>query len=136
MKSFALTAVGNLAGDPGLASSNGISYARICPVGNDYAGQDEEGGVREFTTSAWFTAFGALGEALAGHARKGDQLVLAAPVRTQHRAEEGQNHYEHSFIVDDFRFGAPGKARRAEFAAHRSARAASTSAHAPGVSEP
>ena len=43
MNSFKLTAIGNLARDPDLISKGDISYTRICLVGNDYAGKDEEG---------------------------------------------------------------------------------------------
>jgi single-strand DNA-binding protein len=70
MNSFTLTAVGNLARNPELVAKGDKSYARLCLVGNDYAGKDEEGAAREVVTSLWFVAFGALGESIAQHARK------------------------------------------------------------------
>jgi len=129
MNSFTLTAVGNLARNPDLVSKGEKSYAKLCLVGNDYAGKDEEGAAREVTTSLWFVAFGPLGESIARHARKGDQLILEARVRTSNWTDEqGEKQYDHSFIVQGFRFGAPGKLKREEREARRS-----EEAHSAGV---
>jgi len=115
MNSFTLTAVGNLARDPEVFAKNDTSYTRICLVGNDYAGKDEEGAAREVVTFLWFTAFGAMGEALARNARKGDQLFVEARVRANNWTDkQGEKQFDHSFIVDGFRFGAPGKVKRQE----------------------
>jgi len=120
MNSFTLTAVGNLARNPDLVSKGDKSYTKLCLVGNDYAGKDEEGAAREVTTSLWFVAFGTLGESIARHARKGDQLILEARVRASNWTDEkGEKQYDHSFIVDGFRFGAPGKLKREELEARR-----------------
>jgi len=120
MNSFTLTAVGNLARNPELVAKSDTSYARFCLVGNDYAGKDEEGAAREIVTTVWFVAFGALGEALARNARKGDQLFVAARVRSNNWTDkQGEKQYDHSFIVDGFRFGAPGKLKREEREARR-----------------
>jgi len=120
MNSFTLTAVGNLARNPDLVSKGDKSYTKLCLVGNDYAGKDEEGAAREVTTSLWFVAFGPLGESIARHARKGDQLILEARVRTSNWTDEqGEKQYDHSFIVQGFRFGAPGKLKREEREARR-----------------
>ena len=81
MNSFTLTAVGHLARNPELIARGSMAYTRFCLVGTDYAGKDEEGAAREVVTSLWFVAFGALGEAVARHSRKGDQLVVEARVR-------------------------------------------------------
>ena|SRR5215469_5688150 len=130
MNSFKLTAVGNLAKTPELESKSGSSYARLCLVGNDYAGKDEEGSPREVTTSLWFVAFGVLGESLARNARKGDQLFIEAHVRASNWTDkQGEKVYDHSFIVDGFRFGAPGKAKREE----RAARGEEASTRAPAA---
>ena len=134
MNSFTLTAVGNLARNPELAARNDTSYTRFCLVGKDYAGKDEEGAAREVTTSLWFTAFGALGEALARNARKGDQLIVEARVRASNWTDkQGEKQYDHSFIAEGFRFGAPGRVKREELGARREAEGAAA-AHA--VSEP
>lgn len=120
MNSFTLTAVGNLARNPELVSKGERSYAKLCLVGNDYAGKDEEGAAKEQVTSLWFVAFGPMGESIAHHARKGDQLILEAKVRSSNWTDEkGEKQYDHSFIVQGFRFGAPGKLKREELDARR-----------------
>ena len=113
MNSFTLTAVGHLARDPELVAKADLIYTRLCLVGNDYAGRDEEGAAREVVTSVWFVAFGSIGEALARNLRKGDQLIVQARVRANvWKDKQGQTQYDHSFIVEGFRFGAPGRLRR------------------------
>jgi single-strand DNA-binding protein len=123
MNSFTVTAVGNLAKDPELAVKGDTTYARICLVGNDYAGKDDGGNVRETVTSLWFVAFESLGEAIAKNARKGDQLILQAQVRSNNWTDkEGEKQYDYSFVIQNFRFGAPGKVKREELAARREER--------------
>lgn len=120
MNSFTVTAVGNLAKDPELAAKGGASYTRICLVGNDYAGKDEHGNAREAVTSLWFVAFESLGEAIAKNARKGDQLIVQAQIRANNWTDrEGEKQFDHSFVIQNFRFGAPGRAKREELAARR-----------------
>jgi single-strand DNA-binding protein len=131
MNSFTLTAVGNLARNPELVAKGDRSYAKLCLVGNDYAGKDEEGAAKEVVTSLWFVAFGPLGESIAHHARKGDQLIVEAKVRASNWTDEkGDKQYDHSFIVQGFRFGAPGKLKREELDARRGDDARGASAHA------
>ena len=123
MNSFTVTAIGNLAKNPELAIKGDTSYARICLVGNDYAGKDESGNVREAVTSLWFVAFEGLGEALAKNARKGDQLILQAQIRANVWTDkDGEKQYDHSFVVQSFRFGAPGRIKREELASRRDER--------------
>jgi single-strand DNA-binding protein len=137
MNSFTLTAVGNLARNPELVARNGKSYTRFCLVGNDYAGKDEEGSAREVVTSLWFVAFGAMGEALARNARTGDQLFVEARVRASNWTDkQGEKQYDHSFIVEGFRFGAPGKLKREEREARGDEDKPRIAAGAHGVSEP
>jgi single-strand DNA-binding protein len=120
MNSFTLIAVGNLAKDPELAVKGDTTYAQICLVGNDYAGKDEHGNAREAVTSIWFVAFEGLGEAIAKNARKGDQLIVQAQVRANNWTDkEGGKQYDHSFVIQNFRFGAPGRVKREELAARR-----------------
>jgi single-strand DNA-binding protein len=120
MNSFTVTAIGNLAKNPELAVKGDVAYTRLCLVGNDYAGKDEEGGAREAATSLWFVAFDSLGEAIAKNARKGDQLIVQGQIRANNWTDkEGEKQYDYSFIVQSFRFGAPGKAKREELAARR-----------------
>ena len=123
MNSFTLTAVGNLAKEPELAAKGDTTYTRFCLVGNDYAGKDTQGNVREVVTSLWFVAFENLGEAIAKHARKGDQLMLQAQIRANNWTDkEGEKQYDYSYVVQNFRFGAPGKVKREELAARRDER--------------
>jgi single-strand DNA-binding protein len=113
MDSFRLSAVGNLAKDPELTKSNGTTYAKFSLIGNDYAGKDKG----EVQTSIYFVAFGSIAEALAKNARVGDQLIVDAVIRANNYTDKnGEKQYDYSFIVQGFRFGAPGKAKREEFA--------------------
>jgi single-strand DNA-binding protein len=123
MNSFTVTAVGNLAKNPELAVKGDTTYTRICLVGNDFAGRDEHGNAREVVTGLWFVAFEGLGETIAKNARKGDQLILQAQIRSNNWTDkEGEKQYDHSFIIQNFRFGAPGKIKREELAARREER--------------
>jgi single-strand DNA-binding protein len=62
-----------------------------------------------------------LGEAIAKNVRKGDQLIVEARIRANNWTDkQGEKQYDHSFIVQGFRFGAPGRAKREEFDALRS----------------
>jgi single-strand DNA-binding protein len=71
-------------------------------------------------TSLWFVAFDVMGEAIAGNARKGDQLIVQARIRADNWTDkEGEKQYDHSFVLQNFRFGAPGKIKREELAARR-----------------
>ena len=120
MNSFTLIGIGHLARNPELTVKGDTTYARFCLVGNDYAGQDDGGTNREVVTSLWFVAFGALGETIARRARKGDQLIVEARVRANTWTDrQGQKQYDHSFVVQGFKFGAPGKVKREEFQADR-----------------
>ena len=115
MNSFTLTAIGNLAKSPEYVDTSDTPYSRFCLVGNDYAGKDDEGAAREVVTSLWFVAFGPLGETIAKNARKGDQLIIDARIRANNWTDQdGELRYDHSFIVQGFRFGAPGKIKREE----------------------
>jgi single-strand DNA-binding protein len=117
MNSFNVTAVGNLAKNPEFTVKGDITYTRFCLVGDDYAGKDEQGNAREAVTTLWFVAFEKLGETIAKNARKGDQLFVQAQIRSNNWTDaEGEKQYDHSFVVQGFRFGAPGKAKREELA--------------------
>jgi single-strand DNA-binding protein len=117
MHSFNVTAVGNLARDPEINVKGDTTCTRICLVGNDYAGKDEQGNAREAVTSLNLVAFDGLGEAIAKNARIGDQLIVEAQIRANNWTDkDGEKRYDHSFVVQGFRFGAPGKAKREELA--------------------
>jgi single-strand DNA-binding protein len=112
MRSFKVTAIGNLVRNPELVARDEVLYTRFCLVGNDYAGRDGEGAACEEVTTLWFVAFGGLAEAIARNTRKGDQLIVEARIRSnppEKRPVETQ--CDHSFVVEGFRFGAPGPNR-------------------------
>lgn len=120
MNSFTLIAVGNLAKNPELIVKGDTTYTRMCLVGNDYAGRDADGNARELATSVWFVAFEGLGEAIARNARKGDQLIVQAQIRANNWMDrDGEKQYDHSYVIQSFKFGAPGKAKREELALRR-----------------
>ena len=115
MNSFTLIGVGNLGRNPEAIVRGDVVFTRFCLVGNDYAGKDEEGAPREIVTTLWFVAFGPIGKSIVRNARKGDQLIVEARVRANNWSDkDGQKKYEHDFVVQGFRFGAPGKAKRME----------------------
>jgi len=122
MNSFTIIGIGNLARNPELVVKGDTTFARFCLIGSDYAGRDENGGNREAVVSLWFVAFGGLGETIARRARKGDQLIVEARVRGDAWTDcQGAKQYDHSFVVQGFRFGAPGREKREELqAAHES----------------
>lgn len=123
MNSFTVTAIGNLAKNPEFSTKGDLAYTRICLVGNDYAGKDEDGNPREVATSVYFVAFESLGEAIAKNARKGDQLIIQAQVRASNWVDrDGEKQYDYSFVVQSFKFGAPGKLKREELAARHDER--------------
>lgn len=115
MNSFTLRAVANLACNPERIAKGDTHYIRFQLVGNDFAGRNGGGRAREVITSLWFVAFGALGEALSQNARKGDQLIVDAVLQPDDwTANTADQHPNHGFVLTDFRFGAPGYARRGE----------------------
>jgi single-stranded DNA-binding protein len=106
--------------NPELIAKDDTIYSRFCLIGNDYAGRDEEGTSREVVTSLWFVAFGALGEAIAQNARKGDQLIVDARIRANNWIDpQGEKQHDYSIIVEGFRFGAPGRITREQLDARR-----------------
>jgi len=120
MNSFTLTAVGHLARSPEVVTKGDVTCTRFCLIGNDYGGKDDEGVAREVITSVWFVAFGAAGEIIARHSHKGDQLIVEARVRSNIWTDkQGEKQYDHSFVVQGFKFGAPGKVKREELEGRR-----------------
>jgi single-strand DNA-binding protein len=111
--SFRVTAIGNVAKQPELKQKGDRSYLHLCLIGNDYAGPDNP----DVVTGLFFTAFGSTANALGKNVRKGDQLIIDAHIRDNSftDSQTGEAVRSHSFIIDGFRFGAPGREKRAEF---------------------
>ncbi len=105
MNCFHLTAIGRIASDLTTGKNGEVKFALI---GEDYAGPNRA----PITTSVFFVAFNGIGEALAKHARKGDQLILEAQLRANNYEKDGKTVYDYSYIVQGFKFAAPGKAKR------------------------
>jgi len=117
MKSFKITAIGNLASDPEVGVKDNTTFTRFCLIGNDYAGRDGDGHAKEVVTSIYFVAFNGLGEAIGRYVRKGDQLFIEGHIQANNWTDkEGDRQFDHSFIVDGFRFGAKGRLSREESA--------------------
>jgi single-strand DNA-binding protein len=119
MKSFTVIALGNVANEPEVTTKNERARVRFHLLGDDYVGRDESGTAKQSTTSVTFVAFGVIAEAIGRHVRKGDQLIIQGYITANNWTDgEGQKRYDHNFIVDSFRFGAPGRISREELA-HR-----------------
>lgn len=78
MKGFTVFGVGNVGTDLELQKKGETSYIKVPLIANDYAGKDAKGKAREVKTQIFFVAFGKIAEAIAGHVRKGDQLIVQA----------------------------------------------------------
>jgi len=103
MNSFILRAVGNLARNPEALAKGALGYARFCLVGSD----PEEQQTQHVVTSLWLLAFDDIANDLLKHARKGDQLILEARVRSSCRTEgDGCYRCQNVFIVTGLRYGA------------------------------
>jgi single-stranded DNA-binding protein len=51
----------------------------------------------------------------------GDQLIISAQIRDDNWTDkDGKKQYDHSYVIQSFRFGAPGKVKREELAGRRS----------------
>ena len=114
MNSFTIFAVGNIATDLELEGEGERVRVQVPLIGNDYAGKDDEGDALERTTQLYFTAFGAKAKAIAAHCRKGDQLIVHGRVQANNYSRANKMVYSYNFIIEDFKFGAPGKAKREE----------------------
>lgn len=105
MNSFAFIGIGNLARNPEVTAKGDVAYVRFCLVGDDHAEPDEEvGRARE---EVWFLAFDGIADRIATHARKGDQLIVTARVRSHVWIDKGgERHCGNVFIATGVRFGA------------------------------
>jgi single-strand DNA-binding protein len=113
MNSFNVTAIGNIGAALELKGTGENQYVRFPVIGNDYAGKDKQGNAREVTTSVYFVAFGAIAKTLADNVRKGDQVIVQARVQANNWSDDrGEKRYDHSFVVESFKFGRPGKESR------------------------
>ena len=110
MNSFTFVGIGNLARNPEFAEKGEVAYVRFCLVGADYAEPDEQvDHAREVFNSVWFLAFDEIADRIATNARKGDQLIVTARIRSCAGIDkEGESRCAGDFIVTDVRFGTKG----------------------------
>jgi single-strand DNA-binding protein len=116
MKGFTVFGVGNVGADLELQTKGETSYIKVPLIANDYAGKDKKGNAREVKTQIFFVAFGKIAEALNEHVRKGDQLIVQASIEANNYEQKGETRYDYSYVIDSFKFGAPGKVKREELA--------------------
>ena len=108
--------VGNLARAVSVTGTRDRTVARFTLIANEYAGKDKETGeIRERSVAIQFTAFRSKAEIIAKNALKGDQLIIDYRIENNDYEKDGEAMYGYNFIVDDFAFGAPGKAKRDQF---------------------
>lgn len=113
MNSFTVTAIGNIGAALELKGTGDNQYVRFPILGTDYTGKDSKGNAREVTTSVYFVAFGATAKTLADHVRKGDQVIVQGRIQANNWSDDrGEKRYDHSFVVESFKFGRPGKETR------------------------
>jgi single-stranded DNA-binding protein len=115
MNSFTFIGIGNLARNPEVTAKGDVAYVRFCLTGDDHAEPDEEvGHTRRVVNSVWFLAFDEIADCIATQARKGDQPIVKARVRSHVWIDKGgEKHCSIAFIVTGVRFGAkrgPGPA--------------------------
>ena len=108
MNSFTFIGIGHLARNPEVTAKGDVAYVRFCLVGTDHAEPDEEvGHAREIANSVWFFAFDEIADCVATHARKGDQLIVTARIRScAWTDKQGEKRCGNVFIVTGLRFGA------------------------------
>lgn len=107
MNSFTFIGIGTLVRGPELVAKGDVAFVRFCLIGADHAEPDEEvGHAREIINSVWFLAFDETADRIATHARKGDQLIVTARVRScAWTDQQGEKQCGNVFIVTSFRFG-------------------------------
>jgi len=115
------TFAGRLAEAPENTKHGETSVTKFTLIDNEYAGKNDDGSERDQRKVAiQFTAFGGRGEAIANNSFKGDQLFVTARLENNNYTDgQGVERYGFNFVVDDFKFGAPGPIKREKLAEGR-----------------
>lgn len=110
--------IGNLVKAPTLSGTGDRMSCRFTLIENEYAGRDAEGNAKQRTTSLEFSAFRGKAEAIAKSAMKGDQLIIQYRIENNTYTPQGstETRYGFNFIVEGFKFGAPGAEKRQQWA--------------------
>lgn len=123
--------VGNLAKAPTISGTGDRAVCRFTLIENEYAGRDAQGAAKQRTTSLEFVAFRGKAEAIAKSAMKGDQIIVTYRIENNNYTPQGSNEtrYGFNFIVEEFKFGAPGSEKRAQWASRNGQPAAQDDHH-------
>lgn len=110
-----LVFTGRVARAPVLTRPGSTAVCKFTLMRNEYAGKDEGGQARdERVVAIPFTFFGGRAEAIAENVKEGDQLIVEARVQNNNYESGGETKYDYNFVGENFEFGAPGKAKRAQ----------------------
>lgn len=106
--------VGRVAKSVTVAGIGDKAVAKFTLIDNEYAGKDAATGeAKERVVAVPFTAFARRAEALGKNVHVGDQLIVQFRIaNNNYKDKAGEDNYGFEFIVEDFKFGAPGAAKR------------------------
>lgn len=110
-----LTKAPTLQTKAGRGGGNDVKYVNFSLIRNEFTGIDPntQQPRPQRVVAPYFTMFGARAEAFCKHAMEGDQIILQARVTTdEYTDNQGNTSYSTAFIVENYDFGAPGKAKR------------------------
>jgi single-strand DNA-binding protein len=106
--------IGRVASAPEFSRHGDTQVTSFVLIDNVYAGKDDHDQAKSRPLSIRFTAFGAKAEGIRDHVAQGDQLIVFYNLRNNNFTDkDGVERYGYEFIVDSFRFGAPGATKRA-----------------------
>jgi len=114
--------VGRVASAPEFKRHGETDVTKFVLIDNIYAGQGDNDESLSRPLSIRFTAFDSKAEVISRNVRQGDQLFVTYTMRNTKRTDEsGTVQYGYEFIVENFRFGAPGAQKRKELGERSSA---------------
>ena len=106
--------VGRVAAAPEFSKHGDTKVTSFVLIDNVYAGKGGDT-AKSRPLSIRFTAFDKRAEIIRDHVSQGDQLIVFYSMRNNNYTDSaGVERYGYEFIVDSFRFGAPGSIKRAE----------------------
>jgi len=111
--------IGHVADAPELKRHGDTKVTKFVLIDNVYAGKDDAGNAVSVPLSIQFTAFNQRAETIANNVCKGDQLIVTYTMRNSNK--DNVEPFGFEFIVQSFRFGAPGAVKRKELEARASA---------------
>ena len=109
---------GRVAKAPTLRQGVSTTVCYFTLIKDEYVGKDNNGDTLTRKVALDFTAFGGQADVLANQ-RPGDQLMIEYSIQNNEKVVNDQTVYGLQLVVQDFEFGAPGKATREHLAAQR-----------------